>query len=170
MERKLYLSNNSIVALTRWLAHKINAELPHIFNYRFPVTLVGIAEGGIPFTRLLSSFLEMPHEITYLRRGADGSFDLPYGMPSQQAILADCIYDTGKTFIEAGSLLCSKEVLTQGVVLLQRRRNSDLGLWYPQYSGFTVSGREFFIGFGLDDREGKNRELSDIYSEGEIES
>jgi hypoxanthine-guanine phosphoribosyltransferase len=131
---------------------------------------MGIAEGGLPFTKLLSSFLEMPHEIAYLRRDASGSFNLPYGIPSNQIILADCIFDIGKTFTEASELLCSRGMLTQGVVLLRRQRELDLKLYYPQYTGLWVPGREFFVGFGLDDKEGKGRELPDIYSEGEIES
>jgi hypoxanthine-guanine phosphoribosyltransferase len=129
---------------------------------------VGIAEGGLPFTKLLSAFLEVPHELTFLRRDAGGSFLLPLEIPLKQIILADCIFDTGKTFLEASDLLNSKGAMTRGAVLLMRGRDLDISLRYPQHVGFWVPGNEFFVGFGLDDKEGKSRELPDIYTEGEI--
>jgi len=170
MERKLYLPNNGIVALTRWLARSINAALPICFDYRLPITLMGIAEGGLPFTKLLSSFLEMPHYQAFLQKDTNGSFLLPPGVPHNQIILADCIFDTGKTFVKAHELFALVEATVSGVVLLQRcERELNINLPHPRFTGFLVPGREFFVGFGLDDKEGKNRELPDIYSEGEIE-
>jgi len=167
MERKLYLPNNSIVALTRWLARKINASLPKIFNYRFPITLIGIAEGGLLFTELLSSFLEMPHERGILRRGPDGSFSFPCETLPNQVILADCICDTGKTLSEISSLYKTRRTRVCSVVLL-RRFAKGTACFFPEFQGYGISGNEFFVGFGLDDREGKSRELPDIYTEGEI--
>jgi len=157
---ELFLSQNRIVALTHYLAQKIDNTLPTIFDYREPITLAAVAKGGIPFANLLASLLVLDVKRVSIHKTPEGDFS---SLPEGQVIFADCIVDTGATMQKILDSLAHAQKFISVCLLL--RHTARL---YPTYYGYITSSKSFFVGFGLDDREGENRKLNDIYTDGEI--
>ena len=149
----LYLTHNKIISTVKQLARKLD----HVLRPK-PFSLVGIAEGGVLFAHVLSSHLETSHELLFTPQK-------DYRALQKPIVLVDCIVDTGRTLRDELNHLKADACDATSVALLLRG-TAEL---YPTLWGHFVLGRSFFVGFGLDDRNGKRRELPDIYIEGEVD-
>lgn len=87
--------------------------------------------------------------------------DLQGLKPEGRAILlVDDICDTGRTLSQLSSDLKAMGAIDVRSAALIRRDIDDT--FFPEYTGFSYSGEEWFVGYGMEDND-RYRNLSGIY-------
>lgn len=79
-------------------------------------------------------------------------------------LIVDDICDTGRTLAvlsDALSVEGANEV--KAAVLICRDRDTEKRLYEPQWAGFHYPGPEWFVGYGMDDKE-RWRNLPEVYT------
>ena len=81
---------------------------------------------------------------------------------SRNVLIVDDIFDSGKTTSELTSYVLKQQASeVKSIVLVKRSVQNQVG--QPSWHGFTYSGQEWLVGYGMDDK-GLWRNLPDIYA------
>lgn len=165
MKRSVYGKKN-IAAMVSRLAKQIDAEHTRHFSKK-ELLLVGVLQGALHFVSDLSRAVKTPHTVGFVFASSyDGqtskgqvlmewvSGHLNRDLSGVHVVLVDEICDTGLTLKALSKHIadmheaCPRQV--QSCVLLQRQRHDIRSC---NYVGAYTVGKEFFIGYGLDDNQ-----------------
>jgi len=164
------ISEKDLDILIKILAKKINDEHR---NDPTPVVMVCILNGGFMFFSDLVKQLTIPVEIDFIRcKSYYGkkqgdlvvSKDLETKIKGKHVYLVDDILDSGNTMKAVTKFLSVKEPKSVTPVVAIYKQNGDFQkilhiLHQPTDSMFDP----WYIGYGMDDENGHNRNLSTIY-------
>ena len=164
------ISEKDLDILIKILAKKINDEHR---NDPTPVVMVCILNGGFMFFSDLVKQLTIPVEIDFIRcKSYYGkkqgdlvvSKDLETKIKGKHVYLVDDILDSGNTMKAITKFLSVKEPKSVTPVVAIYKQSGDFEkvlhiLHLPTDSMFDP----WYIGYGMDDENGHNRNLSTIY-------
>ena len=152
------------------LAKKINDEHR---NDPVPVVLVCILNGGFMFFSDLVKQINIPIEIDFIRcRSYYGkkqgdlviSKDLETKIKGKHVYLVDDILDSGNTMKAISNFLSVKEPKSLTPVVAIYKENVDFDkVLHIIHQNSDSTSNPWYIGYGMDDENGHNRNLSTIY-------
>ena len=153
------------------LAKKINDEHR---NDPVPVVLVCILNGGFMFFSDLVKQINIPIEVDFIRCKSyygrkQGDLvvtkDLETKIKNKHVYLVDDILDSGNTMKAVSKFLSVKEPKTITPVAAIYKENLDFGKVLHILKQDTDSMFDpWYIGYGMDDENGHNRNLGTIYT------
>lgn len=168
----LYLHNKQIELRLQELAHEINDA--HKYDDS-KVVMVGVLTGGFMVFTEIIKYIEFPFECDFVRIKSyngrqQGEIEfiknIEVDIKNKHVYIIDDMADSGKTIQRVASEFEWMGAKTVSVVTLFKRKESH-SLVLPvdgiHYNGFEVD-HEWLVGFGLDDEQGYNRNLLDVYS------
>ena len=153
------------------LAKKINDEHR---NDSTPVVLVCILNGGFMFFSDLVKQITIPIEIDFIRCKSyygkkQGDLvvtkDLETKIKGKHVYLVDDIFDSGNTMKAVSKFVQVKEPksVTPGVAIYKENGDFDKVLHILKQDTDSLFD-PWYIGYGMDDENGHNRNLSTIYT------
>ena len=153
------------------LAKKINDEHR---NDPTPVVLVCILNGGFMFFSDLVKQITIPVEIDFIRCKSylgrkQGDLvvtkDLETKIKGKHVYLVDDILDSGNTMKAVTKFLSVKEPKTVTPVVAIYKESGDFDkVYHILYQSTDSVFDPWYIGYGMDDENGHNRNLSTIYT------
>ena len=153
------------------LAKKINDEHK---NDSVPVVLVCILNGGFMFFSDLVKQINIPIEVDFIRCKSylgrqQGDLvvtkDLETKIKNKHVYLVDDILDSGNTMKAVSKFLSVKEPKTITPVAAIYKENGDFDkVLHILYQSTDSILDPWYIGYGMDDEKGHNRNLSTIYT------
>ena len=153
------------------LAKKINDEHR---NDPVPVVLVCILNGGFMFFSDLVKQIKIPIEIDFIRCKSylgrqQGDLvvtkDLETKIKNKHVYLVDDILDSGNTMKAVSKFLSVKEPKTITPVVAIYKESGDFNKVFHILKQDTDSMLDpWYIGYGMDDENGHNRNLGTIYT------
>jgi len=153
------------------LAKKINDEHR---NDSVPVVLVCILNGGFMFFSDLVKQINIPIEVDFIRCKSylgrqQGDLvvtkDLETKIKNKHIYLVDDILDSGNTMKAVSKFLQVKEPKTVTPVVAIYKESGDFDKVFHILKQDTDSMFDpWYIGYGMDDEKGHNRNLSTIYT------
>jgi len=152
------------------LAKKINDEHR---NTSVPVVLVCILNGGFMFFSDLVKQINVPIEIDFIRCKSylgrqQGDLvvtkDLETKIKNKHVYLVDDILDSGNTMKAVSKFLAVKEPKTITPVVAIYKESGDFDkVFHILYQDSDSLFDPWYIGYGMDDEKGHNRNLGTIY-------
>lgn len=134
-----------------------------------PPVLICVLNGAMHFFSDLSRAMSINHEVDFVRlksydkRDNSGGVlitkNLEIDLKGKRVYVVDDICDSGASIMEMLFMVNSHIPETVKIITLLKRKG---GVDLTNYCGFEL-GKEWVIGYGLDDELGLNRELQDIY-------
>ena len=153
------------------LAKKINDEHR---NDPVPVVLVCILNGGFMFFSDLVKQITVPIEIDFIRCKSyygrkQGDLvvtkDLETKIKNKHVYLVDDILDSGNTMKAVAKFLQVKEPKTITPVAAIYKENKDFSkVHHILFQSIDSISNPWYIGYGMDDENGHNRNLGTIYT------
>jgi hypoxanthine phosphoribosyltransferase len=169
---EIFMFKKQIEMRLKELALEVN-DAHYLDNSDF--VMVGVLNGGFMVFADFVKHLTIQTECDFIRAKSysgktQGKIqitkDIECDVKNKHVFLIDDMVDTGKTLQYLINNLMSKEAYTVSVVTLFKRKISP-SLVLPidgiYYNGFDIDD-EWLIGYGLDDENGKYRNLTNVYS------
>jgi len=165
------ISEKDLDILIKILAKKINDEHR---NDPTPVVMVCILNGGFMFFSDLVKQLTIPVEIDFIRCKSylgrkQGDLvvtkDLETKIKGKHVYLVDDILDSGNTMKAVTKFLSVKEPKSVTPVVAVYKKSLDFDrVLHILYQPTDSISDPWYIGYGMDDEYGHNRNLSTIYT------
>jgi len=150
----IIIEKNQIKSQVKYLANRLNASEDK------PDVIVCVLSGGFFFFSDLVRLLTFDFEIEFVK---DNIFVNNINLTGKRVLVIEDIFDSGKTVKQLNILFDYKMVKERHFAALLARntfvQESNMGFL------FNLAIKGFVYGYGLDDRDGKKRNLEDIYIE-----
>ena len=166
---EILFNQKTIDFKTKVLGKQISAG--HIGD-KTPVVMVGLLNGCFAFYSDLVRSMSIDVECDFMRvksyiskrKQGDNQItkDLEIPVKGKHVYIVDDIYDTGNTMKAVIEYLEVKKPASISIVTLVIRDTSPVPV-QNSYHAFTI-GQEWLIGYGMDDNNGLNRNLSSIWA------
>ena len=144
------------------MAQAVAADTPD----ETPLSVLAIMDGSFMFCADLVRRLPMPVQLGFVRMisiergGRPGTLDFPPDFPVRGAdlLIVEDILDTGRTMAALIERVASEApARTRLAILLDKPAGREVEV-RPDYTGFTIDGDRWVVGYGLD-YEGLYRNL-----------